>query len=71
MEPSSGASTWALGSQRWSKYMGILAKNAVIIKITIENFNSNMLDRMNDILFNQKIIVISRGNEAITVYIIR
>lgn len=31
MDPATGASTWALGSHRWSEYIGIFARNAVII----------------------------------------
>jgi hypothetical protein len=30
MDPAIGASTCALGSQRWKKYKGILTKNARI-----------------------------------------
>lgn len=29
IDPSSGASTWALGSQRWVKNIGIFTKNAI------------------------------------------
>lgn len=29
MEPATGASTWALGSQRWTPYSGILTKKAI------------------------------------------
>lgn len=28
MEPETGASTWALGSQRWTKYIGNFTKKA-------------------------------------------
>lgn len=30
IDPSSGASTWALGSHRWTKNIGIFTKNAII-----------------------------------------
>lgn len=30
IEPAIGASTWALGSQRWTPYSGILIRNASI-----------------------------------------
>lgn len=29
MDPATGASTWALGSHRWRKNIGALAKNAI------------------------------------------
>lgn len=38
MDPSKGASTWAFGSHKWIRYMGILIKNANIINIIIEHF---------------------------------
>jgi len=31
IDPATGASTWALGSQRWTVYMGIFTKKATII----------------------------------------
>lgn len=31
IEPASGASTWALGSHRWTGYIGILTKKPTII----------------------------------------
>lgn len=30
MEPAIGASTWALGSHKWTPYRGILIRNAII-----------------------------------------
>lgn len=44
-----GLSTIALGSQRGFVYIGIVAKNVVIKKITIEYFNIIILDTVNDI----------------------
>lgn len=32
MDPATGASTWAFGSQRWNPYIGIFIKNAIIDK---------------------------------------
>lgn len=30
IDPAAGASTWALGSHRWVKYIGIFTKNAIV-----------------------------------------
>lgn len=30
MDPATGASTWALGSHRWVKYIGVFTKKAII-----------------------------------------
>lgn len=32
MEPITGASTWALGSHKWTKNIGNLTKNPIILK---------------------------------------
>jgi len=37
IDPKTGASTWALGSHRWTLYMGSLTKKAVM-RHTINNF---------------------------------
>lgn len=31
MEPATGASTWALGSHKWVRYIGIFTRNAAIM----------------------------------------
>jgi len=38
MEPATGASTWALGSQRWTEYMGNFTKKApnAVMKIKLD-----------------------------------
>ena len=33
MEPITGASTWALGSQRWTEYIGNFTRNPIMRKI--------------------------------------
>lgn len=71
IDPSNGASTWALGNHKWVKYIGILAKNAIIRNKIIENFIKITFDNIKEVLFIQKIILINKGNEAVTVYIIR
>lgn len=70
MDPSSGASTWALGSHKWIKYIGILMRKASIINITIEHFIIIIMDNVKDI-FIHKIIIINKGREAVIVYIIK
>lgn len=45
IEPSKGASTWALGNHKWVMNIGIFTKNASIINIIIEYFNIIVLAR--------------------------
>lgn len=66
IDPSKGASTWALGSHRWVMNIGIFTKNANIIKIIIEYFNISILAKWKDI-FIHKIILIKRGSDAVIV----
>lgn len=35
IDPSRGASTWALGNHRWTIYIGIFTKNAIITNMII------------------------------------
>lgn len=51
MDPSRGASTWALGNHKWKKYIGIFTKNANINVILILKVNMIVNDSENDILF--------------------
>lgn len=67
IDPSSGASTWALGNHKCIKYIGIFAKNASIIKVIILNFTIIVEDKMKVELSNRKMILIRRGREAVTV----
>lgn len=67
MDPSSGASTWALGNHKWTIYIGILAKNAIIKNKIIVNFIKIVFDNKKEVLFIQKMILIKRGSEAVTV----
>lgn len=43
IEPITGASTWALGSHKWIKYIGYFTKNPVIIMIKIKE---ELLERL-------------------------
>lgn len=74
MEPTTGASTWALGSQRWAEKIGNFTINLSMRVKAIRNWGS--LDRltMNLILkkdAGEKVLLIRshtrRGKEAVTV----
>lgn len=67
IDPSSGASTWALGNHKCIKYIGIFAKKANIINVIILNFIMMVEDKINVELSSKKMILISNGNEAVTV----
>lgn len=69
IDPSNGASTWAFGSHRWLKNIGILTKNASMnVKIIFSLINK--IDEIKkDILFFKRTILIKRGREAEIVYI--
>lgn len=47
--------------------IGIFTKNAIIKNVIMENLSKLIFDRVKEGLFIQKIILISRGREAITV----
>lgn len=63
MDPSRGASTWALGNQRWVKNIGIFTKN-----VTINTIGSLILKhKLNSVIIFVlliNIIPIRRGREA-------
>lgn len=76
MEPATGASTWALGSQRWVKYIGIFTRNAPIrnsdqmIAVGLD-IRGKKIKRVNlrcPFVENKNIIVIRNGKEAVIVY---
>lgn len=67
IEPSKGASTWALGSQRCVIYMGILTKKASIRNIIIEKLDIIIILNGNERFLFIKIILISKGRDAIKV----
>lgn len=78
IEPATGASTCALGSQRCVVYIGIFTINAMIVIVhqillsvtVIEVFILNSIDK--DCFFSIIIIsLIRRGSEAVMVYIMR
>lgn len=71
IEPSIGASTWALGSHRWKKNIGIFTRNAIIIIIIMLKLCMDECIIRNEKLFFMKIIPMSRGKEARTVYMRR
>lgn len=67
IEPSKGASTWAFGSHKWVKYIGIFTRKANIIKMIRLNLVKFISLKMKELLYLDIIIVIKRGNEAVTV----
>lgn len=66
IDPSRGASTWALGNHRWVKYIGIFTKNAIINIIIMLYLYIRMYDIVNDGFF-KKIILINNGSDAVIV----
>lgn len=78
IDPATGASTWALGSHRCREYIGILARNAVII-ISHQRRGCKLLGSVMQGEANDAIpicLAISRdptrrGSLAVTVYSIR
>ena len=81
IEPATGASTWALGSHKWTVYRGIFTINARIARIhnveenigMAENRVSMQGEENENELFEWKIKEITRrrGKEAQIVYIIK
>lgn len=71
MDPSKGASTWALGSHRWVKNIGILIKNARMKIISYLKLLHKVVEYTMFILAFIHRIPIRSGNEAVIVYIIR
>lgn len=80
IEPATGASTWALGSQRWVKNNGIFTIKAMIvishhIEINCDDWVGEFQRRMYiDECLLQEFIhskLISKGREAVIVYNIR
>lgn len=79
IEPATGASTCALGSQRWTVNMGNFTKNAIIINIhrigwsfiNVENCSGIVIfNKLNE--FHLIFIIMSRsGRDAETVYNIK
>lgn len=73
IEPATGASTWALGNHKWTKYKGILTRKAKIIKnhqigLIEEIETQKLLMKDNDKLNLKSIkIIINSGREAATV----
>lgn len=73
IDPATGASTWALGSHRWTRYSGSLTKKAKIIKnhqkyVKGLTVSQNIL-RKEEVKLRLPVmrIHINRGREAITV----
>lgn len=79
IDPATGASTWALGNQRCVEYKGIFTMKAIHninqIGVVITGLKNGIViwNNINIELFHLaiKIMIIKRGNEAETVYIIR
>lgn len=76
IDPATGASTWALGSQRCVEYKGIFTKNAMesIKKVEVDTvilFICIIVIFMWEFLNITVHRVINRGSEAVIVYIIK
>jgi len=71
IDPSNGASTWALGSHKWVKNIGIFTKNAVINKKInfILYIEINII--INDKFLLRRVMLINKGKDASTVYMRR
>lgn len=67
IEPSKGASTWAFGSHKCTKNIGIFTKNAIIKGIESRDFDKIIADKGKEMFLMKKMIVIKRGSEAVTV----
>lgn len=80
IDPATGASTWALGSQRCVRYMGVFTRNARIV-ISHHNVEAGAdkfsEDQNGDVRFMCPILLFknnkdaSKGKDAVTVYIMR
>lgn len=71
IDPAAGASTWALGSHKCVKYIGILTKNA-IVKAILKNVDDfinwyGIKNMVVPIVWWRSIILASKGKEAVTV----
>lgn len=79
MDPATGASTWAFGSHRCSRYIGIFAKNDIIVIVHhrkniicwVGAVKNGLNKNSEQVLLKIVVILISRGREAATVYSIR
>lgn len=79
IDPATGASTWALGNQRWAKKRGVFTKNAaIVISHQVEAKNEDEKNSQLGVVIEscplvlyRKIREINSGREAVTVYIIR
>lgn len=78
IDPAMGASTWALGSQRWSPYTGIFARNAD----RLANHNRRAVHWFSGLVIwvkrvgekvrlLRKITATRRGSEVVSVYSIK
>ena len=71
MDPAAGASTWALGSHRWVRYIGILIKSAIVKAILIYTEGCIKLNGIKNIVvlsfWWRNMILAKRGREAVTV----
>lgn len=67
MDPSKGASTWALGSQRWVKNIGSFTRKASIKRNDILNWSMEMKEKWKEKLFFIDKMQISRGKDAVIV----
>lgn len=78
MDPATGASTCALGNHKWVIYIGIFTINAIIVIshqvfVIVNWIGSEVIKSMEEeaLFFWISIILISKGREAVIVYIIK
>ena len=76
IDPATGASTCAFGSHKWTEYIGILTRKARIvishqIDAVVAVIGLVIWKKINSDLFQELINMMdmSRGSEAVTVYI--
>lgn len=79
IDPATGASTWAFGSHKWTVYIGIFTRNAMIVI----NHQKDLRDWLVGItqklrIINKDLLVLKiiirlkrRGRDAVTVYKIK
>ena len=79
IDPATGASTWALGSHKWTENRGSFTRNAAdslshMIGLII-SIGMNIIHGMENIKvefkLNNFIIINNRGRDAVTVYMIK
>ena len=65
MDPATGASTWALGSQTWTRYIGVLTMKPKVIN---KPNQKEKVGRKKNRQVDELIKIIKSGNDDRTVY---